>query len=350
MAVEGFGEWLLLLLGGTAHETPLAERLERVVLGGRRRYTKAQVSELTGVPPERAQRLWRALGFADVGDDDVVFTDGDLEALRLVDSFVSSGLIDLATEAAVARAVGHSMSRLAEWEINMLGEFLVARAGNQLDAADDDTVLQFAETILPLMEKLHSHVWRRHLAALSGRALAGETPDLVKRFQVVGFADVVGYTRMTRQLSEPELARLVDQFEAMATEAIASGHGRVVKTLGDEVMFVADEPEAAARIAFELLDRSAESDLPELRIGMAAGNVLSRYGDVYGEVVNTAARLTSSARPGRVLVDRTMASALGDHPAWRLRRRRTRSVRGYQHLVSFELGQTSPPAHSTTHK
>ena len=75
----------------------------------------------------------------------------------------------------------------------------------------------------------------------------------------------------------------------------------------------------------------------ELRIGLAYGNILIRLGDVYGEVVNIAARLTSECRPGRVLADRELAAALDGHPDYSVRRLRRVSVRGYHHLIPYAL-------------
>ncbi len=190
--------------------------------------------------------------------------------------------------------------------------------------------MRFAESILPVMEQLHSYVWRRHIAALAGRALAATPDELVSNVLVVGFADVVGYPRLARDLSETELAGLIERFESMAAEVIATAAGRLVKTLGDEVLFVAADPVAAAAIGLGLLDSiDIDDELPDLRIGIARGNVLSRFGDVYGPVVNIASRLTSAAKPGTVLVDRELATALASEPGLRLRRRRAMSVRGY---------------------
>jgi adenylate cyclase len=67
------------------------------------------------------------------------------------------------------------------------------------------------------------------------------------------------------------------------------------------------------------------------------GQVLSRFGDVYGSVVNLAARLTALARPGTVLVDRELADALRDEDGYQLRPRRPTAVRGYHHLRSWSL-------------
>ena len=296
---DRFVEWLARLLRPAEPATPLAARLERIVLGGARRYTGAEVEERSGVAHDHKERLWRALGFADVDDDDIVFTDSDIEALKLIDGPVGSGLIDPTVEAGAARAAGQSLSRLAEWEIGLLNQYVTTRPEIGPDEGDEATVLGFAETVLPIMEQLHSYVWRRHIAALGGRVLAASPDELVSTALVVGFADVVGYTRLTRNLTEKELAGPIEHFESAAAEVVATAAGRVVKMLGDEVLFVAADPVAAAAIGLGLLDAvDIDGDLPDLRIGMARGNILSRFGDVYGPVVNIASRLTSAAKPG----------------------------------------------------
>ena len=88
---DRIGEWLAGLLRPADQVTSLSERLERIVLGGVRRYTRLDVEARSGVARERNERLWRALGFADVDDEDVVFTDADVEALKLIDGFVDRG-------------------------------------------------------------------------------------------------------------------------------------------------------------------------------------------------------------------------------------------------------------------
>ncbi len=333
-------EWLAQGLRSGEPPRSLIERLEQIVLGGERRYTRVEVAERAGVPHERNERLWRALGFANVSDDDIVFTDADVEALRLVNGLVDSGVIDPTIEAAVTRAAGQSLSRLAEWEVALLNDYVVSRSADGQESADEATVLRFAETVLPIMEQLHSYIWRRHIAAFTGQALAASPDDLVDDALVVGFADVVGYTRLTRNLTDKELSRLIGRFESMAAEVITTNSGRLIKTLGDEVLFVAAEPPAAAAIGLGLLDAvNATGDQPDLRIGMARGNVLSRFGDVYGPVVNIASRLTSAAKPGTVLVDRELAATLANEPGLRLNRLRPKSVRGYSHLSSWRLSR-----------
>ncbi|MEV7096881.1 adenylate/guanylate cyclase domain-containing protein [Amycolatopsis sp. NPDC051045] len=317
----------------------LQQRLERVLLGGRRKYTRLEVAEKAGVPEERSRRLWRALGFATVGDDEVVFTDADVEAMRTADQLVQSGLIDPSIEVSVTRALGQHLSRLAEWQVDMLWELIKEQP--ELGRSERQ-VTRLVDRLLPELERVQNFVWRRHLAAYAGRAFAAPEEHLETRTEVVGFVDMVGYTRLTRQIDEEELSRVLDAFETLATEVIAEHHGRVVKMIGDEVLFVADSPVDAAEIALVLTERtSADDGLPAVRAGMASGRILSRFGDVYGSVVNLAARLTSVARPGTILVDRELATELAEEKAYELRARRPVTVRGYNRLRPAALRRAS---------
>ncbi|HVV09040.1 adenylate/guanylate cyclase domain-containing protein [Amycolatopsis sp.] len=311
------------------------ERLERILLGGQRRYTRLEVAEKTGVPIERATRLWRALGFATVDDNSVVFTDADVEAVRTADQLISSGLLDSKLEVPVTRALGQHLSRLAEWQVHMLWTLITENEGL---GQDDKQIERLVEQLVPELQRVQDFVWRRHLAAFAGRALASPEDDLEARTEVAGFVDMVGYTRLTRRLNEAELSEVLERFEALATEIVAEHHGRIVKMIGDEVLFVADAPADAAEIALALTERtSADDTLPDVRAGMASGRILSRFGDVYGSVVNLAARLTSIARPGTILVDRVLAKELATEKGYSVRPRRPASVRGYARLRSFAL-------------
>jgi adenylate cyclase len=316
----------------------VARRIEQTVLGSQRRYNRVQVSEATGVDRERASRLWLAMGFAEVGDDELVFTDSDIEALRIWDGLVTSGTIALEDEVPHARAMGQTLSRLADWQTREI----MARADELAPAVDSaqraDNAVDMADALLPVVEQLQSYVWRRHLAAAADRMLLASATESLATTMVVGFADIVGYTSLARNYDSAELAALLESFEEDTSETVVSQHGRVVKTLGDEVLFVADTPRDAAEIALRLTAPGRdEKGLPALRVGMATGQVLSRFGDVYGPVVNLAARLTSLARPETVLVDRELAAALRQDRRYELRARRPTAVRGYHHLRSWSL-------------
>ncbi|HEY4420247.1 MAG TPA: adenylate/guanylate cyclase domain-containing protein [Pseudonocardia sp.] len=313
-------------------DRPLDEAIEEIVLGAPRRYTRLQVSEAAGLDLDEGRRLWRALGFAEVADDAVLFTERDEQAVRLMTDLTEAGVLEPDVREAVARAVAQQMSRLAEWQVGLVKRLIESRS----EYVTAQQALETTAAVLPALEALQTYVWRRHLAATVHRLLATsgtqeEAPDTWSL--VVGFADMVGFTRTTRRRSTAELGEMIERFGSTTTEVIADGHGRIVKTVGDEVLFVADEIADGAAIALGLRDRvRGEPLLPRLRIGLAAGPVLVRYGDVYGEVVNIASRLTTHAAPDSVLVDRTVALSLADDPRFTLRALRPLAVRGYRNL------------------
>ncbi|SFL69504.1 adenylate cyclase [Geodermatophilus ruber] len=288
---------------------------------------------MAGMPPERTQRLWRALGFPDVADDDPVFTDADVEALRLLSELIDSGFVDPSTEASIARAMGQSLSRLADWQTDMLADVLTRgdeETGGPRPISPEEAVAT-ASMLLPLLRRVQDYVWRRHLAANAERVLAAAGPG-DRRELAVGFADLVGYTSRSRGMGGRELGAMVEDFESTATEVIARHHGRVVKTVGDGVLYTAASAVDAVEIGLELPDAWRAEDRPPLRVGAAYGPVLTRLGDVYSPVVNLASRLTSIARPGSLLVDRVLARQLRGLPAYRVRPLRRVSVRGYDNL------------------
>jgi len=319
----------------------LQQRVEEMLLGGPRRYTRLEVTAKSGVPAERARELWHSLGFAAVPDDDKVFTDSDLTALRTANELVQAGITDPSQVTSSARMLGQHMSRLAESQVELLRGILLA---NPELAADERQLTRFIERIVPDLEHLQTFAWRRHLAAYAGRALVATDGDVAANQQVVGFADMVDFTSFTRRSSEAELVSVVDRFDAVTAEVVAENHGRIVKMIGDEVLFVADTPADGAEIALTLLERAeADDELPLLRAGLAYGRVLSRFGDIYGSVVNLASRLTSIARPGSVLIDRELATTLSETPNYLVRHRRPVAVRGYARLRAAVLRRAHDP-------
>src|SRR4051794_41429571 len=317
---------------GPAAGAEAREALERLLLDGPRRYTRRQVAEISGLPLVRTQRLWRALGFADVADDDRAFTDADVAALRAVTALIDSGFVGPDTEASIARAMGQALSRLADWQTDMLADVLaVPGEDGRREPVSPEAAVEAAYTLLPLLGGIQQYVWRRHLAANVDRLLAG-TGGGDRRELAVGFADLVGYTSHSRGISGRALGAMVEDFESTAAEVIARHSGRVVKTVGDGVLFTAGSAVEATEIALDPPDRWSGQDRPPLRVGAAYGAVLTRLGDVYSPVVNLASRLTSVAQPSTVLIDRELARRLRGRPEYRVRPLRRVSVRGYDHL------------------
>jgi len=321
----------------------LIDLLEAYLLGEEPALTGNQLADEVGIPFETARDRWRSLGFTAVGGDVPAFTRADLEALRLTQRLSDLGFVDADDESALVRTLGRSFARLAEWQMRLLARMV------DVDEMDLEELRTVMDEVVPAVETLQNYVWRRHTLAVAARLLlAADTDDddpTGEHHQDedgdvigVGFADIVNYTRQSRSLSQKELSRLIDHFEARALEIIGSHEGRIIKTIGDEVLFVADDPESIARIGLELVEeRLHDEEFPELRVGLAWGPALARLGDVLGPVVNVASRLTSTSRPGRVLVDRSLAEQLQDNEHFKVRRLRRTSVRGYRKLEPWLL-------------
>lgn len=292
---------------------PTSGEVEETLLGGERRYTRRELAELAGVSFPYAQRLWRAMGFAEVADGEVAFTDGDLVTLKRAAELLRSGLLDEELGVRLARALGQSMGRLAEWQANTLVE-QVATPGAPPPDASMRAAVDVAEQLVPEFEALVVHMWRRQLAASGVRAFAaadsGHAPTRLDL--AVGFADL-SFARLTHEPADEERLAYVDTFEVVSSDAVAAVGGRVVKTLGAELLFVVDTPKAAGEAALRLTETLGDEESPiEARVGVSYGTALLRFGDVSGTTVDLASRLTSRARPGSVLVDGGVAAALAD--------------------------------------
>lgn len=316
--------------------------LEEYLLGGTRKYSQTDVAEAVGVDTDRADRLWVAMGFAiDPDPHAKMYTDADVNALRSIVRLVEQGAIDAATEVASARALGQTMSRLAEWQVSMISSHIVEELAHSEGKTSDEIRTQVTELvadIIPTVESLQSYVWRRHVASTTGRNVGNPGGETSSRQLVIGFADIVGYTSLTRRIGARELSDLLERFEHASTEVIGQNLGWVVKTVGDEVMFAAESVDDAAEIGVRLQETVlSDHDDPQLRVGLAYGPALVRFGDLYGSVVNIAARLTSTARPGTVLVDSKFAEGLAQAPGWRLRQLRPKRVRGIRKLEPYVL-------------
>ena len=283
------------------------EDLHRLVGLPRPRYTRADVERLTGVPDAQATGWWRAMGFPNAGEDEVVFSAADVLLVRQLAERLREGLFDEEHVLRLARVMGASFSRVAGAQVETLAE-MVDRVGFDDDPGADRLqriVGQDEAWDLSVLVDSVLYVWRRHLlAALAGAA----TTDGATTEQAVGFVDIVQFTALSDQLEDDELGRVVDEFETAATDCVATHGGQVVKFIGDEVLFTAPTLDVGVDIALDLVDR--DPDAPEVRCGLAFGPTVGLGGDVFGPTVNLAARLTSVARPSRVLLPHDLAEQL----------------------------------------
>ena len=291
------------------------DAIEELILGEAPHLTRLEVVEQAGVPLEVARELWRLLGFAEQDDDDVAFTQADVQALQYSHDLMKLGILSPERQAALVRTWGRSFARLAEWQTRLLTEVALE--------SDDpvEQVTSLTEEVMPRLETLQNYVWRQHLAKASRRMMTTDSLGSDVTQLAVVFVDIVGFTSRSKELSDSELVSWIEHFEAECSAVVNDHGGRVIKNIGDEVLFVADDLTSAADVALVLTSRGADDqdEFPSVRAGLAYGEVVARLGDVLGPTVNIASRLTSIARPGTVLVDDGAHDRLsGDELAVRL--------------------------------
>ena len=326
------------------------DNLEARLLGKPATMARRDVSRGAEVSLLSARKFWHALGFPIVEDDDAMFTEADQMALMAVARLVREEELDEPTALALTRAFARTTDRLAVWQTQLMAEALAAPGLEAaLDEADARAVPDLAAAkaaarkladMADSLEPLLIYAWRRHLTAAISRMLADADPQQSSQGvrRVVGFADLVSFTSLVRRMTERQLAVMVQRFEALATDIVTAHGGRVIKTVGDEILFVTLDAAPAAAVALDLVETMAEDDLlPDVRVGMAVGPVLSRLGDVFGTTVNRASRLTSVAPGGGVLVDDALASALASVSGFETTARRRRTLRGIGTVTPSEL-------------
>jgi adenylate cyclase len=328
--------------------------LEARLLGGERKLRRREVAAGAGLSLLSARKLWRALGFPNLGDEEVAFTERDQAALNTTVDLVRTGKLTEEAAISVTRAIGQMTDRMVVWQIEALVEDMVHEQGVTDAMARKRLVNELPALVDPLEEML-VYSWRRQLNAavhrLAVRAEAGlqaseegregdEDDAPLPLARAVGFADLVSYTSLSRRMNEQTLAKLVQRFENKCAEIISVGGGRLVKTVGDEVLYIAETPAAGAEISLALAEAFTRDEiLPEARVAMVWGRILSRLGDIYGPTVNLAARLTTLADPGTVLIDSMTAAALDQDERFVLIPQEAENVRGFGEIQPVILAR-----------
>jgi adenylate cyclase len=307
--------------------------LDRLVTPGRATYDIAEVAALAGSDEEQLRRVWRAVGFPDVPEGLAVFTDADVAAARRLLHGAFAKRSDFATVLRQVRVISASMARVAAVLAEYYGDEI---RDLRAQGVDDETVARSmiddfdGDELAALLTyatrlQLRAAVWRR----LSRDAV----PDLAV---AIGFADLAGYTLLSAELDPDHLAEFVGRWEALVYDTVAQYGGRVVKTIGDEVMF-AGVSSQVARIARALRDTAGERDLPAIRAGIAAGMVVARDGDFYGPVVNLASRLTEAASPGSIYASDALNADLADDATFTWAELGVRDLRSIGPVTVFSL-------------
>ena len=307
------------------------EQLDHAILRSEPAYNALEVAAETGVTVEQTRRLWRALGFPEFSGEKA-YTAADIDAVSTLMGFVDSGAVDFDMAVNLTRGVGQTMARLADWEVSTLvSRVEEMERGEEATGSRIGSALRLIDEVNPPFERLLVYAWRRHLAAAVGRieAMGAKDEDLHTIDVSVGFADLVSFTALSNTLDRDEIGDLVEVFESRCQDVVARYGGRIIKSLGDSVLFVTNTAEEAVGVAEGIINViGRDPKMPDVRLGLASGPVVQRLGDIFGPPVNMAARLTQVARRNRLIVDQNTADLLPDDE-WEDRRLPARPVRGF---------------------
>lgn len=340
------------------------------LLGREHRVRRREVAREAHMPFLMARRIWHALGFPGLGGSDMAFTDADLDVVASIADLRQAPDVDDELVLDLARSLARSTDRLADWQTSLLLESVGRRRrtdperperpdgsegaegadealwSKRLTDAERAEVVQTMLAVADQLEPMLVYAWRRHLASSLGQLLNDDqnANRQATDERTVGFADLVGFTSVVSRLSERRVSALVGEFEALASDVVTAHGGRIVKTIGDEVLFVTSRAASAAAIGLDLVDALRVSrDMPQLRVGLATGSVVAQFGDVFGTTVNRASRLTGVAQPGMVVLDNATQSSLATVSGFEMRSLEPRPLRGLGVTPLWELRRTCGP-------
>jgi class 3 adenylate cyclase len=277
------------------------------------RLTATQAAERSGLDRDQIEEFSTALGFAPIDGAPAGEVGYTLAEIELFETMTVVASMFSAPEAlSILRVIGSSVGRLAEALVSMFLSDVesphVAAGASESELA---TKIYEAVGLLDGFAARLDPILRRHVVQAVERSRRATVDDNRLRYRfAVGFVDLVGFTERSSRMSPAELTAFIRDFEGRAHDVATACGARVVKLIGDEVMFVATDADAACRAASaltEAFDDDGSQVLP--RGGLAYGDVLTRGGDYYGSVVNLASRLVDEAVPQEVLVTSEVVAA-----------------------------------------
>jgi adenylate cyclase len=297
------------------------------------RYTLEEVAEKTGVSAQRVAELSLAVGLP-VAPGEAVFSSELLGIFRFFAG--GSALFGEAPLLRFLRTVGSSLGRIAEAAVSLFyvtveGPLRARRSSERELAEASLRAIELVETL----QKMLYDLFRSHMEVVIERFRRTELGRSVHTARMtVGFIDIVGFTALSTKLSAADLADLIERFEVRAHDVVVARGGRLVKLIGDEVMFVTLDAGAACDIALALCEEFAGDPAVRPRGSIATGDLIVRSGDYYGPIVNLASRLAELAVPAELLVTPAVA-ADARSPALRFQPAGRRMLKGIDDPVAL---------------
>jgi adenylate cyclase len=311
------------ILGFTVDEMVEAERRGRLfglagdvlLWSGLPVYNVRTAADALGVPVEDVAHAWDVLGLTITDPETPLMSQVDVDGLATWVNLRKVAGDDAALN--FLRVVGASMARLAEASGTMIRiaepDLLITHSQDELTTA---RAYRAVAELVPGISTLIDSVWRHQITS-ARTYFEGVISDASASVTCgVGFADLSGFTALTQLLTPAELSTMLTEFGATVSDVVHADGGRVVKFLGDAVMWVSSNPERLAKAALDLVDhpRAREEGL-QVRAGLGYGEILAINGDYFGNAVNLAARLVAAAAPGQILAAAEVHEQLPDWPA-----------------------------------
>lgn len=300
------------------HLSTVEDRVEKLLLG-KAKFTLTGAAEAAGMTVQEARRFWLSMGFPVIHDEDrdLVFTDDDVAAMTRQRRVLRENRLDQEAINSLVRGESHTADRLALWQYETLAEYAERVLG--LDGISARFwVLDHVGDFQDYFSQEINYAWRRHLAALLRRSeVEASEMDMSNATEVqlqraLGFADMVSFTHHANELAASELVTLIETFETTCRDVITSHGARVVKTIGDAFLFIADDLVTGAEVAMRIVERLRQiPGMLPIRASLVWGGVVSRFGDVFGPTVNLASRLVDIAPQNSVLTDQRTANIMG---------------------------------------
>ena len=288
------------------------------LIGGAPTMTMREMAEHVGVEIKVVERFWTSCGFPKADPDTYMFTEQDAQAIKEWIHEIRNSALSPGTVTSLLRAQSYLADRLVLWQLEAIVTDFQERMGLD-DTSARLVVLDKIDQYIELLQSQLGYAWRRQMAYLllntnrevemrEGKEAA---PDSYPLDRCMGFVDMVAYTRRSSTMTGSALADMVQTFEMACRDVVTTRGGRVVKTLGDAVLFVSDELLVAADIVCAIVERlKQEPELQPVRASLVHGRVVSRSGDIFGPPVNLASRLVDIAPRGQILMDATSAKQL----------------------------------------
>jgi adenylate cyclase len=235
--------------------------------------------------------------------------EADLQSARRSARFLRAGM-DEAVLIEITRAVGVAMHGVASTLVDVVSRAL-------LEPGLDEALLaqryaMAVEQLLPDFGQTLETVLRRHMLDDMTQSVLTDADRLIgiptrTRAVAVGFADLVGFTRLGERVAPDELSEVADRFTHQAGD-LALPPVRLVKTIGDAVMLVSPDVGALLEVLMTLMDDHGQG----LHAGMAFGQAVDHRGDFFGRPVNLASRVCGVAAPGSLLTTAEVRYAVAD--------------------------------------